>query len=176
MKKFLMILLSAICICGMLVGCGNKEEPSPEPESSSASETLTPQESDTMHLNMLFTLMSTPDRGVTELLGEGEKTKYRADGSLRSRQYNGIVCGKEITFIIVYDEYSDVSMIDIYFDDSVTEKQLADTVCELTGRKPVKNVWNAENAKISLQKTDSGLCITLEPFTAEGDSEDTVQY
>ena len=175
MKRFLCILLSAsLLLCPVLTGCGDKKEDTSE---SAGAEALTPQDSDTMHLNMLFTLIGTPDVGVTELLGDGIDQKYRADGSLKMRTFDGTACGVDITFDVCYDELGDVSSVDVDFPSSVSEEQLSATVTELTGRKPSKDgKWQAETAIISLAKADGYMCMTLEPFSAEPDSDDTVQY
>ena len=175
MKRFLCILLSAsLLLCPVLTGCGDKKEDTSE---SAGAEALTPQDSYTMHLNMLFTLIGTPDVGVTELLGDGIDQKYRADGSLKMRTFDGTACGVDITFDVCYDELGDVSSVDVDFPSSVSEEQLSATVTELTGRKPSKDgKWQAETAIISLAKADGYMCMTLEPFSAEPDSDDPVQY
>ena len=176
MKRFLCILLSAsLLLCPVLTGCGDKkEEGTSEP---AGTEALTPQDSDTMHLNMLFTLIGTPDVGVTELLGDGIDQKYRADGSLKMRTVDGTACGVDITFDVCYDELGDVSSVDVDFPASVSEEQLTATVSELTGRKPSQDgKWQAETAIVSLAETDGHMCMTLKSFSAEPDGEDPVQY
>ena len=173
MKRVLCILLSAVMLLGMCVGCGKKDS-TDEPDTA-ASSALESQADDTMQLNMLFSMMDTPDNGVTELLGDGNDQKYRADGSLLQREYDGVVYGKNIVFTVSYNEYGDVNAIDVDFDDSVSEEQLSDAVCDLTGREPnADGEWHAETAIVTISPTADGVCMMLKQFSAE--SEDEVQY
>lgn len=175
MKRFFCILLSAILMLGMLAGCGGSKDSTDDAASTTAS-ALEAQEDDTMHMNMLFSMIGTPDNGVTELLGDGNDQKYRADGSLLQREYDGVVYGKDIVFTVSYDEYGDVDEIDVDFDDSVTEEQLAEEISALTGRERNDDgKWTAETAVVSLTKTDGGMCITLTQFSAET-ADDDVEY
>lgn len=176
MKRFLCILLSAALLLCLLAGCGSKNNSETDPNASSNSEALTEDENDTMHLNMLFSLIGTPDMGVTELLGDGSDQKYRADGSLRQRTFDGVVYGADIEFSVCYDEYGDVSSIDVDFDPSISEAQLTATITELTRREPVSdNTWQAETAIVSLTEKDGYMCMTLTAFSPES-AEDPVQY
>ncbi|MDO5783560.1 MAG: hypothetical protein Q4P20_00695 [Eubacteriales bacterium] len=176
MKRFLCVLLSAVLMLGMLAGCGGKKNDTDDPATEpAASAPLEVQEDDTMHMNMLFSMMGTPDNGVTELLGDGNHQKYRADGSLLQREYDGVVYGRDIVFSVSYDEYGDVDEIDVDFDDSVSEDQLAEEISTLTGReRDSEGKWTAETAVVSLTDTADGICVTLTQFSAE--SEDDVEY
>ena len=114
MKQFLCLILSAVLLTGLLAGCGKKKNDTESDPAAGAAGTLTIQEDDTMNLNMLFSLMSTPDHGVTELLGEGNDQKYNGDGILTQREYDGIAYGQHIIFTVSYNDYGDVSSIDRY--------------------------------------------------------------
>lgn len=165
MKRFLCIILSAALLMCPLSGCGKKDGGSAN--ASQASDALTEDENDTMHLNMLFSLIGTPDTGVTELLGDGEKQKYNADGSLKQRMFSGIVYRTEITFTVFYDEFGDVSSIDVDFPASLSQDQLSATVTNLIGRQPAEDgTWQAETAVISLVHKDDHMCMTLVPYAA----------
>lgn len=177
MKRFICILLSTILTLGMLAGCGGKKNDTDDTSTSSAaSAPLEAQEDDTMHMNMLFSMIGTPDNGVTELLGDGNHQKYRADGSLFQRDYDGVVYGKDIVFTVSYNEYGDVDEIDVDFDDSVSEQQLIEEISALTGREQNNDgKWTAETAVVSLTKTDNGMCVILTQFSAES-AENDVEY
>lgn len=162
MKKFLYILLSAALLLSPLTACGSKDTGSAAQQESQA---MTETQSDTMHLNMLFSLIGTPDVGVTELLGDGDSQKYSADGTLTQRLYSGVVYGTNVTFSVSFDEFSDVSAIDVDFDASVSQDALSATITELTGRKPAKDgTWQAETAVVSIQQKENCMCMTLVPY------------
>ena len=165
MKRFLCILLSLSLLCTGLAGCGDKDK---QGGASDGIETLTPQDNDTMHLNMLFTLIGTPDVGITELLGDGIGQKYRADSSVQMRTFTGTACGVDITFSIYYDDLHDVSSVDVDFPSSVSQEQLSATITQLIEREPSGDgKWQAETAIISLAEADGHMRITLEPFVME---------
>lgn len=169
MNRFLCFLLCALLLCPALCGCGKDDGGQP---SDTAVQALTPQDGDTMHLNMLFTLIGTPDIGVTELLGDGTGQKYRADGSLRLRTFEGTACGVELAFTVYYDKLGDVSSIDADFPTSVSIQQLTETVNELTGRKPSEDgTWMAETAVVSLTEAEDHVCMKLDPIVIEIEDE-----
>lgn len=167
MKRFVCMLLSvSLFLCPVLTGCGNKQDN--DEKSKSSAQALTPQDDDTMHLNMLFSLIATPDVGVTELLGDGTDQRYRADGSLKSRSFEGVSCGVAITFDVSYDSLGDVNSVTVQFPSSVSEEQLAATVTELTGREQRDDGnWYAETAEVSLTQEGDQWCMLLEAFTGE---------
>ena len=176
MKQFLCVILSAVLLTGLLTGCGNKKNDSDTDTAADTAGALTIQEDDTMNLNMLFSLMSTPDHGVTELLGEGNDQKYNADGVLIQREYYGIACGQKVVFTVSYNDYGDVSSIDVEFEDNVTQEQLSDMVTELLGRQPKEDgKWHSDTATVSIVKKDGHPGILLEQFEVES-AEDPNQY
>ncbi len=175
MKKLLCMALAVALLLCPLYGCGNSGGDSEEEESTasaSTEEALTEGENDTMHLNMLFSLIDTPDKGVTELLGEGER-KYNADGSLKLRQFSGTVYSTDVTFIVYYDDLGDVSSIDVDFPTTLTEDALAATITQLTGRERTDDgTWRAETAVVTLEEQDDCYCMTLESYSATENAED----
>lgn len=174
MKQFLCIVLSAVLLAGILTGCGSKNKA--ESDAADTAETLTIQKDDTMNLNMLLSLMSTPDHGVTELLGKGTNQKYNADDLLIQREYTGIVYGKHIVFTISYNEYGDVSRIDVTFEDDVTKQQLTDIITDLLNREPKEDgKWHADIATISIVDHEGHPGLLLEQFVVES-ADDTNQY
>ena len=176
MKQFLCIVLSAVLLTGLFTGCGKKKNDTEPDTSAGNTGALTIQEDDTMNLNMLFSLMSTPDHGVTELLGEGNDQKYNADGVLTQREYYGIACGQKVVFTVSYNDYGDVSSIDVGFEDNVTQEQLSDMVTELLGRQPREDgKWHSDTATVSIVKKDGRPGILLEQFEVES-AEDPNQY
>ena len=176
MKQFLCVILSAVLLTVLLTGCGNKKNDSDTDTAADTAGALTIQEDDTMNLNMLFSLMSTPDHGVTELLGEGNDQKYNADGVLTQREYYGIACGQKVVFTVSYNDYGDVSSIDVEFEDNVTQEQLSDMVTELLGRQPREDgKWHSDTATVSIVKKDGHPGILLEQFEVES-AEDPNQY
>lgn len=153
---------------GLLTGCGKKN--ADDNGTPATTQALTAQDTDTMHLNMLFSLISTPDSGVTELLGDGSSQKYNADGELTAREFDdGIVYGCKVTFTVYYNTYGDVTSICILFpkSDDMTEDQLRDTVTELVGRNPDGDEWKADTATVTLSDTEDGLTLQLEQFEAD---------
>lgn len=176
MKRFLCILLSAALTLGILAGCGGEKDNTDEPSADVSSYApLEAQEDDTMKMNMLFSMMGTPDNGVTELLGEGSHQKYRADGSIFQREYDGVVYGRAIVFTVSYNEYNDVDEIDVNFDGSVSTEQLSEEITALTGcEQDSDGTWTADTAVVSLTQTADGMCVTLTQFSAE--TEDDVEY
>lgn len=167
-NRLLCLTLSVSLLLGLLTGCGKKNADSNG--TPATTQALTAQDTDTMHLNMLFSLISTPDSGVTELLGDGSSQKYNADGELTAREFDdGIVYGCKVTFTVYYNTYGDVTSICILFpkSDHITEKQLRDTVTELVGRNPDGNEWKADTATVTLSDTEDGLTLQLEQFEAD---------
>lgn len=167
-NRLLCLTLSGILLLGLFSGCGKKDADSNG--TPATTQALTTQDTDTMHLNMLFSLISTPDSGVTELLGDGSSQKYNADGELTSREFDdGIVYGCKVTFTVYYNTYGDVTSICVLFpkSDHITEKQLRDTVTELVGRNPDGNEWKADTATVTLSDTEDGLTLQLEQFEAD---------
>ena len=176
MKQFLCLILSAVLLTGLLAGCGKKKNDTESDPAAGAAGTLTIQEDDTMNLSMLFSLMSTPDHGVTELLGEGNDQKYNGDGILTQREYDGIAYGQHIIFTVSYNDYGDVSSIDVDFKDDVTRQQLTDMVTELLNRQPKEDgKWHSDTATVSIVEHDGHLGILLEQFEVES-AEDPNQY
>lgn len=173
MKRFLCILLTGSLLLCPLSGCGKKKDAAAG-SAPAASGALTQQKNDTMHLNMLFSLIGTPDIGVTELLGDGENQKYGADGSLQQRTFEGTVYGADITFDVHYDEYGDVSDIAVSFPSSISRAELEKTVTELVDRKPsADGSWQAETAVVTLDETDGHVCMMLKPFSGGPEPEET---
>lgn len=175
MKRLFYIVLSAVLLTGLLTGCANKKNTASDATNGTTG-TLTVQKEDTMNLNMLLSLMSTPDHGVTELLGKGTNQKYNADDLLVQREYSGIVYGKHIIFTISYNEYGDVTRIDVTFEDKVTKKQLTHIITDLVGRKPKEDgKWLADTATVSIVDHDGHPGLLLEQFVVES-AEDVTQY
>ena len=113
---------------------------------------------------------------VTELLGEGNDQKYNADCVLTQREYYGIACGQKVVFTVSYNDYGDVSSIDVEFEDNVTQEQLSDMVTELLGRQPREDgKWHSDTATVSIVKKDGHPGILLEQFEVES-AEDPNQY
>lgn len=167
MKRFFPIFLSVLCLFS-LTACGKQSEPAPETEQPAA---LTEQADDTMHLNMLFSLIGTPDVGVTELLGDGEDQSYHADGTLASRTFTGTTLGVDVTFVVNYNEYGDVTSIGVDFPD-VSEEQLSAALTNLTGREPSSDgIWHTETANVSLTAEGSQCRVTLTEHTGEPTEE-----
>ncbi len=167
-NRLLCLALSGILLLGLFTGCGKKD--TADEDTPAATQALTAQEDDTMHMNMLFSLISTPDSGVTELLGDGSSQKYNADGKLTSREFDdGVVYGCHITFTVYYNAYGDVTSIRVVFPKSadITEDQLRDTVTKLVGRNPDGDTWKADTATITISSTDDGLTLNLEQFEAD---------
>lgn len=176
MKRFLCLILSAVLFTSLLTGCGNKKNDTNADTDGAKADALTIQEDDTMHLNMLFSLMSTPDHGVTELLGDGNDQTYNSDGVLTQREYDGIAYGQKVTFQVGYNNYGDVSSIDVDFGDDVTKQQLTDVITELVGREPKDDgKWHSDTATVSIVTHDGHPCILLEQFDVES-AEDPNQY
>lgn len=167
-NRLLCLALFGVLLLGLFTGCGKKT--TVDEDTPSAAQALTAQDDDTMHMNMLFSLISTPDSGVTELLGDGSAQKYNADGDLTAREFDdGVVYGCHVTFTVYYNAYGDVSSIRVVFpkSDDITEDQLRDTVTELVGRNPDGDEWKADTATITLSSTDDGLTLNLEQFEAD---------
>lgn len=167
-NRLLCLALSGVLLLGLFTGCGKKN--TAEANTPAATQALTAQEDDTMHMNMLFSLISTPDSGVTELLGDGSSQKYNADGDLTAREFDdGVVYGCHVIFTVYYNAYGDVTSIRVVFPKSsdITEDQLRDTVTELVGRNPDGDEWKADTATITLSSTDDGLTLNLEQFEAD---------
>lgn len=177
-RRFFCLFLSAALVAGILTGCGNKKSDDADDASATnaSSETLTIQDDDTMHLNMLFSLISTPDNGVTELLGDGNHQKYNADGTLSQREYDGIVYGQKVSFTVSYNEYNDVDSIYVTFGKPVTKEQIIHAMTELLGREPNDSgAWTTDTATVSITQSDTNICITLKQYEAEA-SADSHQY
>lgn len=166
MNRFLCLVLSGLLLVGLFCGCG-KADDSAAADTEDTNAALEIQDDDTMHLNMLFSLISTPDSGVTELLGDGVDQKYDADGNLTERDFDGVAYGLSLTYTIYYNEYGDVTSIRVQFPQDVTEEQLRATVTELVGREPTDDVWQADTATITLKPDDDGLLLDLEQFEAD---------
>lgn len=176
MKRFLCLFLSAALLASLLTGCGKKQSDDSADDSSSSNAALTVQDEDTMQLNMLFSLMSTPDNGVTELLGDGNHQKYNADGSLAQREYDGIAYGQTVNFTVSYNEYGDVSSIYVEFEKDVTREQVSDVITELVGREANDDgTWRSDTATVSIVENDEDICIILEQYEVDS-AEDPNQY
>ena len=165
MKRFLCITLSILCMISLFTGCGNKDS---NGKTTNDTPALTEQDDDTMHLNMLFSLIGTPDIGVTELLGDGESQKYNAQGNLTKRIFSGTTLGLDIIFTVNYNDFSDVTSIDVDFPSEISEDQLAATITNLIGNPPQKDgIWHTELANISLYEEEDHYCITLSEHTGD---------
>ena len=175
-NRLLCLALSGVLLLGLFTGCGSKNDTAADEDTPATTQALTAQEDDTMHMNMLFSLISTPDSGVTELLGDGSSQKYNADGELTAREFDdGVVYGCHVTFTVYYNAYGDVTSIRVVFPKSadITEDQLRDTITELVGRNPDGDEWKADTATITLSNTDDGLTLNLEQFEADTDDSGT---
>lgn len=167
MKRLICMLL-CICLACPLTACGKDsgKKRGTENPNATAHQALTESEEDTMHLNMLFSLVGTPDSGVTELLGDGE-ARWK-DESIASRTFTGTAYGAAVSFTIYYNAYADVSSIEASFAPSVSEDDLADKITELTGRSRSEDgTWHADNALVSLERTDGSVIMTLEAHSFE---------
>lgn len=165
-SRFFVVLLCTALLAAALVGCGKTEQTDTASDSMS-NDALTIQDDDTMHLNMLFSLMSTPDNGVTELLGDGNDQEYRADGTIAKREFDGVAYGHKVVFAVSYNEYNDVDSIYVEFEKSLTEQQISDTITDLVGREPKDGVWTTDTATVTLSQDDGHVCLTLKQFEVE---------
>ena len=170
MKRLLCFLLSATCVFPLLTSCGNDTADRTEEDTSSA--VLEEQADDTMHLNMLFSLINTPDIGVTELLGDGNQQKYNAQGNISRRTFSGTAFGMDLTFDVCYNDYSDVSSIEVDFPEDADEEQLTATLTHLIGKEPSDHgTWHTESASVSLENTDDCYRVILTAHTGEPNHE-----
>ncbi len=166
--KRLICLLLCICLACPLTACGKDsgKKRGTENPSAAAHQALTESEKDTMHLNLLFSLVGTPDTGVTELLGDGE-ARWK-DERIASRAFTGTIYGTAVAFTVYYNEYVDVSSVEAEFAPSVSEDDLADKITEVTGRSRLEDgTWHADNALVSLERTDGSVIMTLEAHIFE---------
>lgn len=173
MKKVLCMLLSATLMLGALAGCGGNDSNSDDAGSSTnttttgtpqqTAEALTPGTTDTLNLQLLFSLMNTPDSGVVELLGEGSKQAYNTDSSIRQRIYSdNTIYDSSMTFTVSYDTSGSVSSVAADFAQTISQEQLAATLTQLLGEGPSdENIWNAETTAVSLQQKEDHICMNL---------------
>ena len=165
MKRLLCFLLSAACVFPLLAGCGSDTADRTEDSSSAV---LEEQADDSMHLNMLFSLINTPDVGVTELLGDGDDQSYNAQGTISKRVFSGTSFGLELTFAVCYNDFGDVSSVEMDFPDEVSEAQLTATLTHLIGREPSDDgSWHTESAAVTLENTDDCYRVILTAHTGD---------
>ena len=167
MKRFFCILLCGCMLLSTLCACGKEQETQTAQTDEPQEQALTIQENDTLHINMLFTFMSSPDVAVTELLGDGDSQKYYADSELESRSYSGIAFGQEMTYAVHYNEHGDVDKVTACFPD-VSENALHDAL-EICAEKQFDQdgTLHLDTSYAELQQDDNSVIMTLHPYSGE---------
>lgn len=169
MKRFLCILLCGCMLLSTLCSCGKKQETQAQDTQTTESQesALKIQDNDTLHINMLFTFMSSPDVAVTELLGDGDSQKYYADGELKSRSFSGTAFGLEISYTVHYNEYGDVDEVTACFPD-VSEDALHDVLESCAEKKFDKDgTLHLDTCYAALTPDDNSVIMTLYPYSGD---------